>query len=92
LKFLSSGIPVGAATPGRGTAEVPLLNRAADPTRGAEVYVQRCAVCHGANGAGKRNGSAVPPTLFQPIKETVRRLRAVSQSAEPINPTDLTKQ
>jgi thiosulfate dehydrogenase len=171
LKFLSSGIPVGAATPGRGTAEVPLLNRAADPTRGAEVYVQRCAVCHGANGAGKRNGSAgdakgyaFPPLWgpdsfndgagmarlitsvgfirsnmpsgttwqapiltieeawdvaafvekpvdaaygpyldqfgqdqhrfgpFQPIKETVRRLRAISQSAEPINPTDLTKQ
>jgi thiosulfate dehydrogenase len=58
LKFLSSGIPVGAATPGRGIAEVPLLNRAADPAHGAEVYAQTCAACHGANGAGKRNGPA----------------------------------
>jgi len=58
MKFLSTGIPVGAKTLGRGTAEVPLLDRAADPTRGAAVYAQTCAVCHGADGAGKRNGIA----------------------------------
>jgi thiosulfate dehydrogenase len=189
LKFLSSGIPVGAATPGRGTAGVPLLNRPADPVHGAEVYEQRCATCHGANGAGKRNGPAgdakgyaFPPLWgpdsfndgagmarlitsagfirsnmpdgttwqapvltieeawdvaafvesqprphmegldrdfpnrlqkpvdaaygpypdqfsqdqhrfgpFQPIKKSVRRLRAISQSAEPTNPANLTK-
>jgi thiosulfate dehydrogenase len=56
IKFLSTGVPIGAATPGRGTAEVPLLDRAADPTRGAAVYAQACATCHGANGAGKRSG------------------------------------
>jgi thiosulfate dehydrogenase len=56
LKFLSTGIPVGATTPGRGTVEVPLLDRAADPARGATVYAQTCATCHGADGAGKRNG------------------------------------
>ena len=58
MKFLSTGIPVGAATPGRGTVEAPLLDRAADPTRGAAVYAQTCALCHGADGAGKRNGVA----------------------------------
>jgi thiosulfate dehydrogenase len=56
MKFMSNGVPVGAATPGRGAAEVPLLNRAADPVRGAAVYSQTCAICHGADGAGKRNG------------------------------------
>jgi len=72
MKFLSTGIAVGAATPGRGTAEVPLLDRAADPTHGASVYAQHCAVCHGANGDGKRNGTPgeakgyVVPPLWGP--------------------------
>jgi thiosulfate dehydrogenase len=56
IKFLSTGIPIGAETPGRGTGAVPLLERAADPTHGAEVYAHVCATCHGADGAGKRRG------------------------------------
>jgi thiosulfate dehydrogenase len=36
---------------------VPLLERAADPAHGAAVYAQTCAVCHGADGSGKRIGS-----------------------------------
>ena len=58
MKFLSTGIPVGATTPGSGTADVPLLDRAADPARGAVVYARTCALCHGADGAGKRVGVA----------------------------------
>jgi thiosulfate dehydrogenase len=58
MKFLSTGIAVGALTTGRGTAELPLLDRAADPGRGAAVYRLSCATCHGANGAGQRNGAA----------------------------------
>jgi thiosulfate dehydrogenase len=57
IKFLSTGIPIGAKTPGRGTADVPLLDRAADPEHGAQVYAQNCALCHGENGAGKRYGA-----------------------------------
>jgi len=58
IKFLSTGVPVGAATPGRGTAELLMLDRAADPTRGAAVFTQTCTVCHGADGGGRRNGVA----------------------------------
>jgi thiosulfate dehydrogenase len=57
MKFLSTGIPVGAATPGRGTVEVPLLDRAAEPARGAPIYAKTCAICHGADGGGKRTGT-----------------------------------
>jgi thiosulfate dehydrogenase len=57
MKFLSTGISVGAVPPGRGAPEVPLLDRAADPAHGAAVYVRNCAACHGANGAGQRNGA-----------------------------------
>ncbi len=57
MKFLSTAIPVGSVTAGRGTPELPLLDRAADPKLGAAVYERNCAACHGANGAGQRSGA-----------------------------------
>lgn len=58
IQFLSTDIPVGRATEGRGSPTLPLLDRAADPKRGADVYAKTCAVCHQADGQGKRNGTA----------------------------------
>jgi thiosulfate dehydrogenase len=55
LQFLSTGIPVGRALDGRGTPRLPLLSRAADPARGATVFLNRCAACHQLNGLGMRN-------------------------------------
>lgn len=56
LAFLSQGVPAGKPVDGRGTPALPLLNRAADPARGAEVYVQRCIACHQPEGRGLRKG------------------------------------
>ena len=56
IQFLSTGIPVGAPTEGRGSPRLAFLDRAADPERGAEVYAQNCALCHQADGQGVRNG------------------------------------
>ena len=58
IKFLSTGRPVGAATPGRGAGAMPELTRAADPKAGAAAYVENCAVCHGEDGQGKRRGAS----------------------------------
>ena len=58
MKFLSLGHPVGAPTPGRGTAPLPELTRAADPAHGKVVYGQICYACHGDNGQGARAGLA----------------------------------
>ena len=58
LMFLSTGHPVGAKTPGRGSGRMPELNRAADPAKGKAVYANMCAACHGANGKGQRAGAA----------------------------------
>jgi len=58
IQFLSTGIPVGTSLPGRGTPPLALLNRAADPRRGAVVYKENCAVCHQVNGRGQRKGTA----------------------------------
>jgi thiosulfate dehydrogenase len=63
IRFLSDAAP--AHMDGRGVPSMPLIDRAADPRRGAEVYASTCAVCHGANGQGVRNeggqGYLYPP-------------------------------
>lgn len=56
IQFLSSGVPVGKAPDGRGSPNLPLLARAADPKRGSAVYQANCAQCHQPDGQGKRNG------------------------------------
>ncbi len=53
LRFLSIGTPIGTSTPGRGAGTMKLLDRPADPVRGEAVFAQICAVCHGADGAGR---------------------------------------
>ncbi|MBS0268428.1 MAG: c-type cytochrome [Proteobacteria bacterium] len=58
LMFLSTGRPVGAKTPGRGSGWMPELDRAADPAKGRTVYANMCAACHGVNGEGQRTGAA----------------------------------
>jgi len=57
IQFLSTGVPVNKALEGRGSPNLPLLKRAADPKRGADVYAANCATCHQADGQGKRNGA-----------------------------------
>ena len=54
MRWLSTGVPDGAKLLGAGTLEIKEPARAADPRRGAEIYSQVCAACHGANGLGQR--------------------------------------
>lgn len=56
IQFLSTGVPVGTSVDGRGLPQLKLLTRAADPDRGEKVYAKNCALCHQADGQGKRNG------------------------------------
>jgi thiosulfate dehydrogenase len=57
IKFLSTGVAIGAPTSGRGSGDMPKLDRAADPDHGKTVFGQNCASCHGLDGQGKRRGS-----------------------------------
>jgi thiosulfate dehydrogenase len=54
--FLSRGVPVGRDVPGQGFAKMTPLP--ADTARGAQVFAESCARCHGANGEGT---AAAPP-------------------------------
>jgi thiosulfate dehydrogenase len=58
LKFLSTGIAVGAQLEGAGTLKLKLLDRAADPVAGEKVYASTCVACHGDKGQGLRRGKA----------------------------------
>jgi thiosulfate dehydrogenase len=57
IQFLSTGVPVGKSLEGRGSPNLPLLTRAADPKHGADVYEKNCAFCHQPNGQGQRKGA-----------------------------------
>src|SRR5579864_3811736 len=52
LQFLSTGLPIGLSPEGRGTPTLPLLARAADPRRGADIYKKNCVACHQVDGRG----------------------------------------
>jgi thiosulfate dehydrogenase len=54
MRWLSTGVPAGARLLGAGTLRIKEPERAADPGRGAEVYAQVCAACHGSDGLGQR--------------------------------------
>ena len=57
IKFLSTGVAIGAQTPGRGSSDMPKLIRAADLDHGKALFGQNCASCHGLDGQGKRHGA-----------------------------------
>lgn len=65
IQWLGQKVEKGQKPSGSGITELPYLNRAADPERGALVYSAKCQSCHGANGEGVANpdeiGYAYPP-------------------------------
>jgi thiosulfate dehydrogenase len=65
MRWLSTGVPDGAKLIGAGTLRIKEPDRAADPGRGAEIYAQMCATCHGSDGRGQRAGTGagyqIPP-------------------------------
>jgi thiosulfate dehydrogenase len=65
MGFLSDAAPTGMD--GRGVPSFSLLNRAADPIRGAEVYTTYCSVCHGDNGRGTPDPEGGSGYLYPPL-------------------------
>ena len=68
MHFLASGAPTGVDMDGAG---YPVLEKTAlgyDPARGARVFTENCAVCHGTDGQGQAdaNGRNVFPPLWGP--------------------------
>jgi thiosulfate dehydrogenase len=66
INWVGKEVPKGEVPIGSGLYEVPLLDRAADPTKGKLVYEKQCASCHQADGKGmvKPDGSGY---LYPPL-------------------------
>ncbi|SFH32075.1 c-type cytochrome [Modicisalibacter xianhensis] len=62
--WLATGAPVNQAMPGRGYAKLETPQGGYDPERGAQVYAEQCAVCHGSDGAGQKVGDR---QVFPPL-------------------------
>lgn len=52
MQWLGKKVPKDSIPVGSGITQLPFLNRAASPDKGAIVYDTRCKSCHGANGEG----------------------------------------
>ncbi len=52
MEWLGTGVPKGEKPKGAGLPDLPLMERAADPSRGEIVYQTKCATCHGTDGKG----------------------------------------
>jgi len=64
IHFLSKGVPIGVDMPGRGYPQVVRTGTDPSPKRGGDIYKAKCAICHGANGAGEKKaggGYTWPP-------------------------------
>ena len=65
IKWLSTGVPTGQDVKGRGFGPID-LKLSSDPSRGKVLFAQKCASCHGADGAGLKlpSGGYVFPPLW----------------------------
>lgn len=64
MTWLSSKIPEGnGKVNGQGFVKLPLLDRAASPEKGKQVFLQKCMACHGIQGHGLKaeKGYLFPP-------------------------------
>lgn len=52
INWVGKDVPKGELPVGSGIYEVPLLDSAADPTKGKIVYENQCSSCHQADGKG----------------------------------------
>ena len=52
FKWLGTDVPKKTTPRGTGLYKLKVLDRATDPVRGKEVYVQKCLSCHQAEGQG----------------------------------------
>ena len=62
--WLAKGAPTGADMDGQGYPDLK-KPEAFDVAKGGEIYSQKCALCHGADGAGRK--AADGPVAFPPL-------------------------
>lgn len=52
MLYLGSNVVKGTQVKGSGLKDIDFLTRSADPTKGKDIYMSKCASCHQSNGQG----------------------------------------
>lgn len=74
IKWVGKDVAPSTSPKGIAPIQIPLLDRAADPSAGRIVYIERCQRCHTADGSGlpgADSGSYVYPPLWGQNSYTV---------------------
>ena len=53
IRWVGKDVKKGKKPPGTGLELLTYIDSPADPEKGRLVYIQKCQLCHGANGEGK---------------------------------------
>jgi thiosulfate dehydrogenase len=67
MYWLGSNVPKGQKPLGVGITALKNLDRPADPEKGKIVFIDKCQLCHGANGAGQPDTVAGTGYLYPPL-------------------------
>jgi thiosulfate dehydrogenase len=59
ITWVGNEVAKGIYPKGAGIAEIPLMDRPADPLKGKIVYEKHCSRCHGTNGEGLRADNGI---------------------------------
>ena len=66
IQWLGQDVPKGQKAAGSGLIDLPWLARAASPTIGKKIYLQKCQICHGYKGEGLKITSE-GPYIYPPM-------------------------
>lgn len=58
IKSLGKGVAKGERPAGSSVLKLAYMNKPADPTKGKVVFIQKCQVCHGAEGQGLKTANS----------------------------------
>jgi thiosulfate dehydrogenase len=53
LTWVGKNVPKGVKPVGAGTEELKFMDRAADVSKGKNIYIAKCQLCHGPEGQGQ---------------------------------------
>lgn len=59
INWVGKNVEKGKSPKGASVAELPYLDRAADPVRGKVTYEKLCISCHNTDGSGKMNDDGI---------------------------------
>ncbi len=84
IQWLGKDVPKESTPEGTGIYDLPLLDRAAKPLQGKELYAEKCQHCHLADGQGQKNSKGeyqYPPLWGDASFNTAAGLHRISKMA-----------